>query len=87
MIAFEARPEGVVIPIRAHAGALRVEVTAAPEKGKANGAIIAVLAEFFQLPKSAVELIAGAGNPQKRFLLHGIDVAAAQSCAAAANLN
>ena len=81
MIEFEADPRGVVIPVRAHAGArrnailgvrqgmLRVAVTAAPEKGKANRAIVALLSEALDVPKSAIELISGETSPQKRFLI------------------
>jgi uncharacterized protein (TIGR00251 family) len=47
-------------------GALRVKVTAAPEKGKANEEICAVLAAFLGLPKRNVELIYGHSSPQKR---------------------
>jgi uncharacterized protein (TIGR00251 family) len=48
-----------------HAGALKVSVTAAPEKGKANRALIALLAERLDLPTSSIELLSGAGSPDK----------------------
>lgn len=54
-----------------HDGALRVAVTAAADKGKANEAIGALLAEAFGLPKSGVELLSGPTSRQKRFLLRG----------------
>jgi len=81
MVELEADPRGVIIPVRAHAGArrnaiigvrqgmLRVAVTAVPEKGKANRAIIALLSEALGIPKSAIELISGETSPQKRFLI------------------
>ena len=84
MIALEEHPQGTVLPVRAHAGArrnglggqrsgsLQVSVTQAPEKGKANQAIIAVLAEALALRKSQIELLSGETSPQKRFLLRGI---------------
>jgi uncharacterized protein (TIGR00251 family) len=84
MIALEDHAEGTILPVRAHAGArrsgitgehagtLQVSVTQAPEKGKANKAIVAVLAETLSLRKSQVELIAGETAPQKRFLVRGI---------------
>lgn len=38
---------------------LKVRVTAVPDKGKANKAVIALLAKATGLPKSAVSIIAG----------------------------
>jgi uncharacterized protein (TIGR00251 family) len=72
---------GVVLPVRAHPGArrngilgvrdgmLRVAVTAAPEKGKANQAIVTVLSDALGVPKSAIELTDGETSPRKRFLI------------------
>jgi uncharacterized protein YggU (UPF0235/DUF167 family) len=47
-------------------GALKVKVTAAPEKGRANDEVLAVLAVFFDLPKRNFEIIAGHTSAQKR---------------------
>ena len=44
---------------------LRVKVRAVPEKGKANKALIAVLAEWFDLPKSSLRLHAGETSRRK----------------------
>ncbi len=83
MIQLVQHPRGVVLPVRAHAaarrnailgereGALRIAVTAAPEKGKANRAIVEVLSKTLGVPKSAIELIAGDTSLQKRFLIVG----------------
>ncbi len=38
---------------------LRIRVAAAPDKGKANVAVIALLAKTLRLPRSAVALTAG----------------------------
>lgn len=38
---------------------LRVRVTAVPDKGKANAAVIALLAKALGVPKSAVTVVAG----------------------------
>lgn len=90
MSPLEAHPQGVVIRVKArpgarrtgfaglHDGALRVDVTAAPEKGKANDAILALLAEALGVAKSAIELISSPANPQKRFLVAGVELAAAE---------
>lgn len=46
---------------------LELRVCAAPEKGKATKAAAKVLAAFFDVPKSAVVLKAGATSRHKRF--------------------
>jgi uncharacterized protein (TIGR00251 family) len=86
MIRLEATAEGTILPVRAqpgtkrnaivgeHDGALKIAVTAAPDKGKANDAIIAVLAKAFGLPKSNIELMSGPTSRQKKFLLRGVSV-------------
>src|SRR5262245_3194136 len=83
MVDFQQHPDGVILPVRAAAGArrnailgvregaLRVAVTAAREKGNANRAIVAVLSEALRIPKSAIELISGETSPRKRFLIYG----------------
>ncbi len=83
MIELVAHSRGVVVPVRAQAGAcrnglvgehdgmLRVAVTAAPEKGKANKAIIAELSNALGCPKSSIELVAGETSSLKRFLIAG----------------
>ena len=38
---------------------LRVKVTAIPESGKANEALMKLLSEFFKVPKSKITLIRG----------------------------
>jgi uncharacterized protein len=81
MIALEPHAEGTVLPVRAHAGArrnevrgeqdgmLKVSVTQAPEKGKANKAIVALLAEKIGLRKSQIEILSGETASHKRFLI------------------
>ena len=56
--------------------ALKVQVAAAPEKGKANEAARAVLASFFGVKIGQVELISGQSQPRKTFLLNGVNDAA-----------
>jgi hypothetical protein len=84
MISFEDHPEGIIVPVRAHAGArrnairgehddrLQVSVTQTPEKGKANQAIVAVLAAALCLRKGQFELLTGETSAQKRFLVRGV---------------
>ena len=57
----------------AHDGMLRVAVTAAAEKGKANRAIVEVLSEVLGVSKSAIELLSGETSTRKRFLI-GVNV-------------
>lgn len=52
-----------------HAGALKLSVTTAPEKGKANRAVLSLLAERLRVPASSLELIAGTASPDKVVLL------------------
>ncbi len=91
MIALEPHAEGTILPVRAHPGArknevrgehegmLKVSVSQAPEKGKANKAIVEVLARALGLRKSQIELISGETASKKRFLLRGITPAEAEA--------
>lgn len=54
---------------------LKLAVTAAPERGKANAAVQALLAATLRLPKSAVRLQRGAAATQKVFEIDGLDEA------------
>jgi uncharacterized protein YggU (UPF0235/DUF167 family) len=56
-------------------GVLKVCVTQAPEKSKANKAIIELLAKWLGVKKSQIELIAGQTASQKKFLVRGIEMA------------
>lgn len=51
------------------AGAVLVRVTAVPEKGKANTAVIALLSKTIGIPKSAFELVSGETDRNKVFKL------------------
>ena len=56
------------------AASLRVSVTALPEDGKANAALIALLAKSWKLPKNRFELVSGAASRNKKLRIAG-DVA------------
>lgn len=80
--------DGVTLAIRAQPGArktaingvygegpgaqLKIAVHAPPVEGRANEALLVFLAEFFSLPRTRVELIAGESSRSKIFLLHGL---------------
>lgn len=51
--------------------ALKVAVTAPPEDGKANAALVALLGKSWRLPKSAIEIVGGAADRRKTLLLRG----------------
>ena len=92
---FQVVTDGVVLPVHAqagarkngvmgaHAGRLKVAVTQAPEKGKANQAIVQVLADWLQIKRSQVTLLSGETSHQKRFLITGIAVERLQETIAA----
>lgn len=83
MIQVREHPEGCVITVRAQPGArrngvqgetggmLKVAVTAAPDKGKANEAIVDVLRDALGLRSSQIELIGGFTHRQKKLLIRG----------------
>ena len=51
--------------------AIKVAVTAPPEDGKANAAVIALLAKAWDLPKSALTVVVGAADRRKIIHLQG----------------
>lgn len=95
MLNLEQTRHGVMLPVRAHAGArrnailgtregaLRVAVCAPPEKGKANDAIIALLSKTLGVSKSAVELVSGDTSQHKKFLIAGPSLEAIRDAFAA----
>ena len=84
MIQLEPHAEGTILPVSAQPGArrneirgeqngmLKVSVTQAPEKGKANKALIEVLRKALSVRKSQIELISGHATSHKRFLVRDI---------------
>ena len=64
-----ARKNGIV---GVHAGRLKVAVTQAPERGKANTALLKVLAKGLGLKASQVQLVAGETSQQKTVWVEGM---------------
>ncbi len=62
-----------------HDGRLRVRTQAAPEGGKANAAIAALVAAAFGLPKRAVSVVSGATSRRKELALEGLSPADART--------
>jgi uncharacterized protein len=83
-IAIVAQEGGSILPVAAQPGArrnavlgvradaLRVAVAAPPDKGKANAAIQALLAQALGCKTAQVALVSGATSRQKRFLIQGL---------------
>jgi uncharacterized protein (TIGR00251 family) len=56
-----------------HGEAWKVRVAAAPERGQANAAVIALLADTLALPRSSVSLVSGGGSRDKVVELAGVE--------------
>lgn len=52
--------------------ALKVQVSAPPEGGKANARLVAVLSAALGVPERAVAVVAGASNPRKTVAVVGL---------------
>ena len=63
LVRLDKKADGTVI--------LRASVTAVPEKGKANAALIKLLASKLGLPKSSISLIAGETSRHKTLSIKG----------------
>lgn len=80
-------PQGVILQVRAqpgarkegvlgtHAGRLKVAVHAAPEKGKANAALVEVLAEALGVKRNQIQLLCGETHQDKAFLFANVSLA------------
>jgi uncharacterized protein (TIGR00251 family) len=91
MIAVTDHAEGCVLAVRAQpgarragvqgeqAGALKVAVTAPPEDGRANRALIEILHDALAVKRSQIDLIGGQTSRDKRFLIRGLKRAELES--------
>jgi uncharacterized protein len=59
------------------AGRLLVRVTAPPAEGRANAAVVAMLAKRLGVPKSSVRILSGHGARDKRIAVEGLTTAQA----------
>lgn len=55
-----------------HGDAWKVRVSVAPEHGKANDAVLALLADTLALPRASVVLVSGGGSRNKIVELTGL---------------
>lgn len=51
---------------------LKIRVSAPPEKGRANEAVVRVLAEALALDARAIRVVSGASSPRKRVAVDGL---------------
>jgi uncharacterized protein (TIGR00251 family) len=84
MIEITAHPEGCVLPVRVQpgarrtsivgeqAGALKVAVTAPPQDGRANKAVIELIRQALGAKRSQVELLSGATARDKKLLVRKV---------------
>ena len=84
MIQVTEHAEGSILSVRAQpgarrtgiigevGGALKIAVSAPPDKGKANEAIVEVLRDVLGVKSSQIELLTGFSSRQKRFLIRGL---------------
>ena len=84
MIQVSEHAEGLVLRVRAQprarkpgvqgeqAGALKLAVSAPPEDGRANEALVELLAEILQIRRSQIVLLSGQTSRDKRFLIRGL---------------
>ena len=55
--------------------ALKVHVSAAPERGKANDAVIKLIADTVGLRENQIQIVKGRAQPRKTLQISGIDQA------------
>ena len=79
-----AHPEGATVAVRAQpgarknavvgeqAGALKMAVTAPPEDGRANEALVELLKDALGVKRSQIELLSGQTARNKVFLVRGL---------------
>lgn len=85
MIEIRLHAEGVIVPVRVqpgasadrlggdHDGRLRVRTTTAPEKGKANKAVVGLLAAALGRKRSDLEIVGGLTHRNKDILIRQAD--------------
>ena len=86
-----AHAQGVVLAVRAQPGArkrgvtgqyngmLKLAVQAPPDKGRANEALVELIAELFGCKRSQISLLSGQTSQEKKFLIMGLRVVEAEA--------
>lgn len=90
MIKFTARDNTVTFTVRVQPrasqttivgeldGALKLRLAAPPVDGAANEELIRWLAKFFDVPRTAIEILSGATAKQKLIRINGVQPAVAE---------
>ncbi len=85
MINIKEVKDGIVISVKVqpnaskdmvvgeHADQLKIAVTVAPEKGKANKAVIKVLAKWLGVKNSDIQIISGETSRDKKVFIRNIN--------------
>jgi uncharacterized protein len=71
-----ARKNGVT---GVHAGAVKISLTTPPTDGRANEALIALLAELLRIPRGRISLLSGATSRAKLLRITGKSAAEVQA--------
>jgi len=91
MLDLKTMPEGVILRVKVVpgssrdrivgelAGALKVTVTAPPERGRANKSVRRLLSEALNVQAAQVQIIGGLGSPAKTLRISGASAEAIQS--------
>ena len=74
-IEIRVQPKASRNRIVTHDGTVKVYVTIAPEKGRANKAVFELIARHLGVPKSAVSMISGERSRTKRLAVEGLSEA------------
>ena len=84
MLDVVATKSGVIIYVRTqpgssknriigeYGGRLKLAVTAAPEKGKANKAVVELLAQALRICESSIQIVSGESSRNKKLIIEGI---------------
>jgi uncharacterized protein len=95
MITITDHAEGCVLSVRAQpgarrngvqceqGGALKIAVTAPPEDGRANAALVEALRNALGVKRSQIELLSGQTSRAKKFLIRGVTKAKLEARVAA----
>lgn len=90
MIKIEEGPNGISFTVKVHPKArrdgisgilgdsIKLDITAAPEGGRANDACIGFFATLLKVPRSSITIAAGISNRNKVIRVAGVTAAAVQ---------
>lgn len=74
-LVISAKPKSSKAGVSVKDGVVVVKVNAPPEDGKANAAVLEVVAEFFGVPRSRVSIVRGETSRHKEIAIAGVSAA------------